>query len=170
MLAKMLWVAGLVTVLGIATSSPVCAQPAADGGRLLLLSSLYIEGSYNTAAYACSSRFPQERARWNESLTAWKQHHAATLVELRDLDAQLSAATRSAPETSGLTQQDLMALRTVGTVTLLGQLAAAQDAQASELCSKIRTRLDGDAQEKAAIEQAQAAARELLARMREKTR
>ena len=156
---------GLLAGLALAMSPRAWAQPPNDSGRLLVLSNLYGEGGYNTAAHACSGRFPDGAARWTASLSAWKTRNAALLADIRDLDAQLSAAVRTAPEAAGLTQMELLSLRTMGTVWILGGLAEARDPQARELCDKLLGRLENDdAQSRAAVDQARAMARELLAK------
>jgi len=157
--------AGLV----LATACGVRAQPVEgrDMPQKLALSNLYAEGAHNTASHACSRRFPEQAARWTESLAAWKSRHAAALAEARDLDAQLAAAVKALPKPANLTQEELLSLRTMGTVWLLGSLAEAPDAKARELCDQLRGRLEADdAQAQATADQARAAAREILARLR----
>lgn len=157
--------------LSLAMSSLVWAQPPNDGAKLLTLSDLYAEGTYNTEAYVCSRRFPDGKDGWTASLSAWKTRNAAALADVRELDTQLSAAALSAPAAAGLTQEDLLALRTFGTVRMLAALAEVQDPQARELCDQLRGRLDkDDAQTQASIDQARAAARELLKRVKSPAR
>ena len=154
---------------GLALATTVQAQPldARDLPLKMALSNLYPEAAYNTAGHACPQRFPEDAARWAESMAAWKTRHAALLADLRDLDAQLSAAVKAAPTSSLLTQEELVGLRTSAAVWVLGGLAEASDPQARKLCDALRGRLDGDeAPAQAAIEQARAAAREILGRLR----
>ncbi len=163
-------IAGLILSLGCAMSSPVWAQATTDGAKLLMMSNMYLEGSYSTAANVCSNRFPEERARWTTSLQAWKKRNAEVLADIQQLDTQLSAAVRAASERGGLTQEDLLTLRTFGTVRMLGGLAEVQDPRARELCGDVLRRLDGDTEEQAILDQARSVARDMLTQLRREVR
>jgi len=159
----------LLASLGFVATHCVHAQPVSTGSEVpkMALSNLYVEGAYNTASYVCSRRFPDEASRWTGALAAWKTRHAALLAEFHDLDAQLSAAVKAAPQGSSLTQDELLALRTQPVVLMLGSLAEARDPKARELCDKLISGMAGDdAQIQATTELARSAARELLKQLR----
>jgi hypothetical protein len=163
----------LLAGLALALEPCVQAQPVdgRDAPLKMALSNLYGEAASNTSSHVCSRRFPDGAARWSESLTAWKARHAAQLAEFRDLDNQLSAAVKAAPASALLTQEELVALRTMAVVWMLGGLAEAPDARARELCDGLRGRLDADdPKEQAVADQARQAAREILSRLRAETR
>ena len=159
----------LSLLAGLALVSGIHAQAMDPGGAVpkLTLSNLYVEGAYTTVSYVCARRFADEAPRWNGSLAAWKARHAAVLAEFRDLDAQLSAAVKAAPQATSLSQEELMALRTQPALLMLGSLAEARDSKARDLCDNLLSRMDNDdAQAQASTEQARSAARELLKQFR----
>lgn len=161
----------IALLAGLALAAAASAQPrpldTRDLPLKMALSNLYVEGALDTAGHVCSRRFPEQAARWTESLTAWKTRHAALLAEVKDLDAQLSAAVKATPEALGLTREELLALRTQSVVWLLGALAEVQDPRAREICDGQRARADNeDAQTQALIRQALEAGDELLKRPR----
>lgn len=141
--------------LSVAHGQPSLAAPAPDPS-LFRLGGVFEEQSAGIAGDLCSQRVPASKADWTETLRQWREAHRKKLDALRKSSKSLELALRSRPSQGApLDLGQYVMFSAQGPQLIMYGLAAANDADASGLCEKLRQRMLDREQVERSLDQAQ---------------